>query len=62
MVTIERLSVQFDVEGESQDQVFATLFTRHIEAWHRQEKERSHRERETAKARNLGGTPAEGDH
>jgi hypothetical protein len=34
MVTIENLEVRFDVEGESDEAVFARLFERHIRRWH----------------------------
>jgi hypothetical protein len=54
MVTIERLNVQFDVEGESQDAVFAALFNRHINEWNRSERERCERDKASAAARSLG--------
>lgn len=34
MVTIENLEVRFDVDGESDEVVFARLFERHIRRWH----------------------------
>jgi hypothetical protein len=57
MVTIEQLSVQFDVEGEGQDAVFARLFDRHIEVWNRQQRELRERERIAAAARRLDSQP-----
>ncbi len=60
-VTIERLSVQFDVEGASQDTVFAALFQRHIQEWSRRDCELKEREKASATARSLGGH-AHGDH
>ena len=53
-VTIEKLSVQFDVEGEGQERVFASLFSRYIDEYMRLEKERKERSRATAAARSLG--------
>jgi len=58
MVTIERLNVQFDVEGENQDSVFASLFARHIREWNRHERERCEREKASAAARSLGDQPS----
>jgi hypothetical protein len=33
MITIENLEVQFDVEGDSDEQVFARYFARYIAQW-----------------------------
>jgi hypothetical protein len=33
MITIEHLEVQFDVDGDSDEQVFARYFTRCIARW-----------------------------
>lgn len=35
MITIEHLEVQFDVEGEGDEQVFARYFARYINQWQR---------------------------
>jgi hypothetical protein len=53
-VTIQQLNVQFDVEGESQDAVFAALFHRHIREWSRRERDRCERERNASASRSLG--------
>jgi len=46
MITIENLEVQFDVEGGSDEQVFARYFAQFIEQWQRhQQEERRLRER-----------------
>ncbi|MGI9301125.1 MAG: putative phage tail protein [Gammaproteobacteria bacterium] len=46
MITIEHLEVQFDVEGDSDEQVFARHFARFIEQWARaQEQDQAQRER-----------------
>ncbi len=44
MVTIHHLEVQFDVEGEGDEAVFARLFQQHIRRW--QQVEQTQRERE----------------
>ena len=36
MITIENLEVQFDVEGGSEERVFAMYFARFMEQWERQ--------------------------
>lgn len=54
-VTIERLNVQFDVDGAGQDTVFAALFDRHIKEWSRRDCERKEREKASVAARTLGG-------
>jgi hypothetical protein len=33
MITIEHLDVQFDVQGDSDEERFAELFSRYIERW-----------------------------
>ncbi|MGI9332479.1 MAG: putative phage tail protein [Gammaproteobacteria bacterium] len=33
MITIEHLEIQFDVEGDTDEQIFASFFTRFIEQW-----------------------------
>ena len=43
MVTIENLEVRFDVDGESDEVVFARLFERHIRQWHADAEERKAR-------------------
>jgi hypothetical protein len=43
MVTIENLEVRFDVEGESDEAVFARLFERHIRQWHSDAEDRKTR-------------------
>jgi hypothetical protein len=53
MVTIENLEVRFDVEGESDDVVFARLFERHIREWHADAEERKKRGKRLAAERVL---------
>ena len=59
MVTIERLSVEFDVAGDDQEAAFAVLFNKHITAWQRADREARQRERQTARARTIVGPPPE---
>jgi hypothetical protein len=44
MVTIHNLEVSFDVEGESDEAVFARLFGKYIKRWSRLEAEMKARE------------------
>lgn len=53
MVKIENLEVRFDVEGESDEVVFARLFERHIRQWHAQCEERKSRGRRVEAERML---------
>lgn len=39
MITIDRMNVTFDVEGDDEE-VFARLFRAHMERWQREEQER----------------------
>lgn len=54
MVNIDHLDVQFDVEGEGDEAVFARLFARHIGRWHAAEQEASRRARRVEAERALG--------
>ena len=54
MVTIQSMEVRFDVEGDSDEQVFARLFARHIERWARHQHERACREKNAKHERALG--------
>lgn len=59
MVTIQNLEVQFDVEGEGDEAVFARLFERHVRRWQEaQEMQRQHQRRFEHDSR-LGDQPAE---
>jgi hypothetical protein len=35
MITIQHLEVQFDVEGDEEEQLFVAYFNKYIEAWSR---------------------------
>ncbi|CAB3778758.1 hypothetical protein LMG28614_00718 [Paraburkholderia ultramafica] len=54
MVTIQSLEVRFDVDGESDEHVFARLFAQHIRRWHREECDRKVREQLSHAERALG--------
>jgi hypothetical protein len=59
MVTIENLEVRFDVEGESDEAVFARLFERHIRSWHADCEERKTRSKRLEAERSLAGHGSE---
>jgi hypothetical protein len=59
MVTIENLEVRFDVEGESDEVVFARLFERHIRRWHADCEERKTRGKRLEAERSLVGKGSE---
>lgn len=54
MITIENLEVQFDVEGDGDEQVFISLFNRYIQEWARLQKEEEKVTSEIYKDRMLG--------
>jgi hypothetical protein len=53
-VTIHNLEVQFDVEGEGDEAVFAKLFAKYVNRWCREHKEDERRERLSEMERSLG--------
>ena len=55
MVTIQNVDVRFDVEGESDESVFARLFEKHMKVWRRLEEELRERRRMAEEERSLGG-------
>ncbi len=61
MVTIQSLEVRFEVEGESDERVFAHLFAQHIRRWHQEECDRKTRDRLSKEQRSLGDRGAEED-
>lgn len=61
MITIENLTLEFDVEGGSEEEAFAALFHKHITRWKRHEDEMKQRERTAAAARRVVGRPPEGE-
>ncbi len=59
-VTISRLEVRFDVEGDAEEPAFARLFGKYIEQWARAEEEQRRRQQQAAAERALdrgGGAP-----
>jgi hypothetical protein len=54
MVTIEKLEIQFDVEGGEEEEMFRRLFNRSIEEWQRRENEEMRLRRMLARDRGLG--------
>jgi len=54
MVTIENLQVEFDVEGEGDEAMFAKLFEKHIRRFSREEAQLRARERRMEAERQLG--------
>ena len=56
MVTIQNLEVQFDVEGDGDEAVFAKLFEQHIRRYSRAEQSQRDRERRIEIECRLGDT------
>lgn len=61
MVTIHNLEVRFDVEGESDEAVFARLFQKYMRMWRRSESEQQQRSRMAERDRALGDRGSEGE-
>lgn len=59
MITIERLDIRFDVEGNDEEAVFAKLFRKYIERYDRLKCEELDRIRRMEKERSLGDRPTE---
>ncbi len=53
MVTIQSLEVQFDVEGERDEAVFARLFDQHIRRWNRDHEDQARRRKQANAERSL---------
>ena len=60
MVTIQNLEVQFDVEGEGDEAVFARLFELHMRRWERAQQQQQERERRMRAECSVDGPAAEG--
>jgi len=60
MVTIEKLEIQFDVEGGEEEEMFRRLFNRSIQEWQQRESEERRIRRMIANDRGLGDR-AEGE-
>jgi hypothetical protein len=58
VTTIQNLEVRFDVEGESDAEVFARMFNTHIRRWQSEDCDRRTREKQSARDRALGDRPA----
>ena len=54
MITIENLEVQFDVDGNSDEQVFAQYFARFIEQWQREQHDASTLQKRLTQDQQLG--------
>jgi hypothetical protein len=54
MVTIQNLDVQFDVEGDDQEQTFLQLFTRAMAEWTRRQDAEQQLRRTIDRNRKLG--------
>ncbi len=54
MFKINNLEVFFDVEGDSDEQVFAQLFNRYIQEWARQHNQREQQQHYADQDRALG--------
>jgi len=54
MVTIERLEIQFDVEGGEEEEMFRRLFNRSMQEWQQRESEERRIRRMIAHDRGLG--------
>lgn len=60
MVTINQLDVQMDVEGEGDEAVFSRLFEKHINRWHRLERERKFLQNLNESQRSVGDRQTKG--
>ena len=60
MVTIDKLEIQFDVEGDDSE-VFARLFARHIACWEREQAEQRRSREALLRDSTLGDQPLEDD-
>ena len=60
MVTIENLEVQFDVEGEGDEAVFARLFEQHMRRYMEQRQTALARERRVQAESRIGEHSAQG--
>jgi hypothetical protein len=61
MITIENLTLEFDVEGGSEEEAFAVLFRKHITQWKRHDDETKQRERMAAASRHVVGRAPDGE-
>ena len=61
MVTIENLTVEFEVEGSSEEAAFAALFRRHIDEWKKRQEEAKEREKRAESSRRVVGHGTGGD-
>lgn len=59
MVTIHNLEVQFDVEGEGDEAVFARLFEQHMRRWTGAEQAQRERDRRMQAECSVDGSSAE---
>lgn len=59
MITIQNLEVQFDVEGEGDDAVFAKLFEQHMRRYSRAEQSLRERERRMQAECRVGEQPTD---
>jgi hypothetical protein len=53
-VTIHNLDVRFDVEGESDEAVFARLFSKYAKRWNKEREEEKTRQKRSDCERSLG--------
>jgi len=53
-ITISRLEVRFDVEGDAEEMAFAQLFQKYVEQWANAQEEQQERRRRSAADRALG--------
>jgi hypothetical protein len=59
MVTIQNLEVQFDVEGEGDEAVFAKLFEQYMRRYRRMEQAQHDRERRIETESQIGDRPVD---
>jgi hypothetical protein len=59
MVTIQNLEIQFDVEGDSDEAVFARLFEQHLRRHQQAEQAARERDRRLQAECRLGDQPAD---
>lgn len=62
MITIEHLEVQFDVEGDDDEKVFAQYFTRFINEWSQAQEQEQRLRQRLRQDQMLGDHPHGGQH
>jgi hypothetical protein len=59
MVTIQKLEVRFDVEGDSEEQMFVEMFNKYIDEWSQRQAAQRQIRHAMQRNRQLGDRPGE---